>query len=108
MSNRDVFAWSVYDAPGVSPNLACHALNIVPEHKLVAQKRQKLAPERATIVLEEVERLLASGAIREVQYPVWLSNTMVVKKKNGKWNTIKGLLFYQSLVANPCDARENS
>jgi hypothetical protein len=44
-----------------------------------------LALERATIVLEEVERLLASGAIREVQYPVWLSNTVVVKKKNGKW-----------------------
>ena len=44
-----------------------------------------MAPERATIVLEEVERLLASGAIREVQYPVWLSNTVVVKKKNGKW-----------------------
>ena len=35
--------------------------------------------------MEEVERLLASGAIREVQYPVWLSNTVVVKKKNGKW-----------------------
>ena len=32
-----------------------------------------------------MERLLASGAIREVQYPVWLSNTVVVKKKNGKW-----------------------
>jgi hypothetical protein len=32
-----------------------------------------------------VERLLESGAIREVQYPVWLSNTVVVEKKNGKW-----------------------
>jgi hypothetical protein len=43
-----------------------------------------LAPERATIVLEEVKRLLAAGAIREIQYPVWLSNMVVVKKKNGK------------------------
>ena len=85
IDNRDVFAWSVYDAPGVSPNLACHSLNIGPEHKPVVQKRRKLAPERATIVLEEVERLLVSGAIREVQYPSWLSNTVVVKKKNGKW-----------------------
>ena len=25
------------------------------------------------------------GAIREVLYPQWLSNTVVVKKKNGKW-----------------------
>ena len=39
MSNRDVFTWSVYDAPGVSLDLACHALKISPEHKPVAQKR---------------------------------------------------------------------
>ena len=84
-NNRDVFAWSVYDAPGVSSDLACHALNIRPKHKPVAQKRRKLASEKATIVLEEVERLLVFGAIREVQYPVWLSNTVVVRKKNGKW-----------------------
>uniref|UniRef100_A0A2N9GLJ3 Uncharacterized protein n=1 Tax=Fagus sylvatica TaxID=28930 RepID=A0A2N9GLJ3_FAGSY len=55
------------------------------EHRPIVQKQRKLAPERATIILEEVERLLASGAIREVQYPVWLSNMVVVKKKNGKW-----------------------
>ena len=85
IDNQDVFAWSVYDALGVSPNLACHSLNIEPEHRPVVQKWRKLAPERAMIVLEEVERLLASGAIREVQYPFWLSNTVVVKKKNGKW-----------------------
>ena len=85
ISNRDVFAWSIYDAPGVSPKLACHSLNIGSEHRPIVQKRRKLAPKRATTVLEEVERLLASEAIREVQYPVWLSNTVVVKKKNGKW-----------------------
>uniref|UniRef100_A0A2N9FPQ4 Uncharacterized protein n=1 Tax=Fagus sylvatica TaxID=28930 RepID=A0A2N9FPQ4_FAGSY len=85
MNNRDVFAWSVYDVSGVSPDLACHALNIGLEHKPIAQKCRKLALERATIVLEEVEHLLASGTIQEVQYPVWLSNTVVVKKKNGKW-----------------------
>ena len=44
-----------------------------------------MAPERASIVMEEVSRLLATGAIREIQYPTWLSNTVVVKKKNGKW-----------------------
>uniref|UniRef100_A0A2N9I089 Reverse transcriptase domain-containing protein n=1 Tax=Fagus sylvatica TaxID=28930 RepID=A0A2N9I089_FAGSY len=85
IDNQDIFAWSVYDAPGVSPDLASHTLNIKPEQRPVVQKRRKLAPERATIVLEEVERLLASGAIREVQYPAWLSNTVVVRKKNGKW-----------------------
>jgi hypothetical protein len=85
MEFRDVFAWSVYEAPGVSPDLACHSLNISSAAKPVSQKRRKLAPERAEIVAKEVERLLEANAIRSVQYPTWLSNTVVVKKKNGKW-----------------------
>ena len=28
---------------------------------------------------------MQARAIRELQYPTWLSNTVVVKKKNGKW-----------------------
>uniref|UniRef100_A0A2N9IY37 Uncharacterized protein n=1 Tax=Fagus sylvatica TaxID=28930 RepID=A0A2N9IY37_FAGSY len=84
IDNQDIFAWSVYDAPGVSPDLASHTLNIKPEHRPVVQKRRKLAPERATIVLEEVERLLASGAIREVQYPAWLSKYGGSKKEERK------------------------
>uniref|UniRef100_A0A2N9HLQ7 Integrase catalytic domain-containing protein n=1 Tax=Fagus sylvatica TaxID=28930 RepID=A0A2N9HLQ7_FAGSY len=39
----------------------------------------------AEAVQKEVERLLHAGAIRELHYPTWLSNTVVVKKKNGKW-----------------------
>ena len=57
----------------------------MPDHRPVVQKRRKLAPERVGIVMEEVSRLLAIGVIREIQYPLWLSNTVVVKKKNGKW-----------------------
>jgi hypothetical protein len=30
---RDVFAWSVYEAPGVCSDFACHSLNIFPEVK---------------------------------------------------------------------------
>ena len=30
-------------------------------------------------------KLKQARAIKEVFYPKWLANTMVVKKKNGKW-----------------------
>ena len=30
-------------------------------------------------------KLKRAGAIKEVFYPKWLANTMMVKKKNGKW-----------------------
>jgi hypothetical protein len=36
-------------------------------------------------VYEEVNRLIEAGAIKEILYPTWLSNIVVVKKKNGKW-----------------------
>ena len=32
-----------------------------------------------------MEKLKEVGAIREVYYPEWLANMMVVNKKNGKW-----------------------
>jgi hypothetical protein len=35
--------------------------------------------------MEEVRRLLAAEVIRPILYPTWLSNTVVVQKKNGKW-----------------------
>ena len=41
--------------------------------------------EHAEIVRKEVTRLKQAGAIKEVFYPEWLANTMVVKKKSGKW-----------------------
>ena len=34
---------------------------------------------------EEVTKLKQVGAIKEVFYPEWLANTVVVKKKSGKW-----------------------
>lgn len=35
--------------------------------------------------MEEVEKLLTVGFIREVYYPEWLANVVMVKKSNGKW-----------------------
>ena len=35
--------------------------------------------------MEEVEKLLTTGFIREVYYPKWLANIVMVKKSNGKW-----------------------
>ena len=36
-------------------------------------------------IREEVARLLRNGVIREVQYPEWLANVVLVKKVNGTW-----------------------
>jgi len=38
-SNLDVFAWTHADMTGISPKIACHALNINPSKVLVKQKK---------------------------------------------------------------------
>ena len=35
--------------------------------------------------MNEVNKLLAANFIREVHYPEWLANVVMVKKANGKW-----------------------
>ena len=34
---------------------------------------------------KEMEKLLTNGSVREVAYPDWLSNVVMVTKANGKW-----------------------
>ena len=35
--------------------------------------------------MDEVNKLIAANFIREVHYPEWLANVVMVKKANGKW-----------------------
>ena len=83
--NLDVFAWSHEDMPGVSPEVIQHKLNMNPERKPVQQRRRVFAPERNQAITEEVSKLLTVGFIREMYYPDWLANIVLVKKANGKW-----------------------
>ena len=83
--NLDVFAWSHEDMPGISTEVMQHKLNVNPEKKPVQQRRRAFALERDQAVREEVTKLLTTGFIREVYYPDWLANVVLVKKANGKW-----------------------
>uniref|UniRef100_A0A2N9ES18 Uncharacterized protein n=1 Tax=Fagus sylvatica TaxID=28930 RepID=A0A2N9ES18_FAGSY len=59
-SNKDVLAWSHEDMPVIDPSIISHKLN-------------------------EVDKLLTANFIREVFYPDWLANVVMVKKNTGKW-----------------------
>ena len=43
------------------------------------------APKRDNAIKDEVQKLMAAKFIREVYYPDWLANIVIVKKANGKW-----------------------
>jgi hypothetical protein len=82
--NNDVFAWSTSNLVGVSRDVIEHRLQISPSAKPKKQKLHKMADEKIQAEKAEVQRLLDTGFIREVVYPKWLSNVVMVRKKNGK------------------------
>ena len=82
--NLNVFTWSHEDMPSISPRVIEHKLNVNPKKKPIQQKRRAFTPERNQTITNEVNKLLTAGFIREVYYPEWLTNVVLVKKANGK------------------------
>jgi hypothetical protein len=82
--NKDVFAWSAKDLQGVDSDIIEHALETDERIPPKKQKLRKMSEEKVKAVEAEVQRLQDAQVIREVKYPVWLANTVPVKKKNGK------------------------
>ena len=83
--NVDVFAWNAYEALGVDPNFICHHMNVNPSITPKRQPPRRPSKEYVEAVKNEVTKLKQAGTIKEVFYPQWLTNTVVVKNKTGKW-----------------------
>ncbi|XP_074574636.1 uncharacterized protein LOC141831105 [Curcuma longa] len=85
LRNQDVFAWTPTDLTGVSPSVAVHRLNVLPGARPIKQKRRHFGPEQNKVIREEVQKLLKAGHIKEVHFPTWLSNVVLVPKPGNKW-----------------------
>ena len=85
IQNIDVFAWNPYEVPKVDPEFIIHKLNVDPSFPPKKQKPRRSAKEHVEAMRQEVERLKEAGAIKEIFFPEWLANTVVVRKKNSKW-----------------------
>jgi hypothetical protein len=84
-NNKDVFAWSVNDLCGVNRDIIEHSLNIDPTFRPRKQRLRKISDDKAEGARNKVKKFLSAGVIREVAYSEWLTNTVMVKKANGKW-----------------------
>ena len=83
--NHDVFAWSHEDMLRIDPLVVVHRLNVSPSFPPIYQKKQVFALNQDQAIAEEVHKLLEVDFIREVYYPDWLANVVMVKKANRKW-----------------------
>ncbi|XP_072083590.1 uncharacterized protein [Arachis hypogaea] len=63
--NVDLFAWTPADRPGIDPNVICHKLVI---NLLIAQKKRHLGTDKRTASLEETQKLLSAGFIKELSF----------------------------------------
>jgi hypothetical protein len=82
--NIDVFTGSASDLMGVSRDIIEQKLQINPNMKYRMQKLRKMSEEKVEAAKAEVQNLLDTGFIREVTYPQWLANVVMVQKKNRK------------------------
>ena len=95
--STNVFAWTHEDMSGIDLNLVTHRLNVSSSYQPVHQKKRVFASRRDNAIKEEVHKLITSGFIREVYYPDWLANVVMVKKANGKWRMCRFYKFKQGM-----------
>ncbi|XP_073121471.1 uncharacterized protein [Henckelia pumila] len=84
-ANLDVFAWSVQELRGIKPAVMEHKLNLLSGVRPVKQKKRHFRPDKDKVIKEEIGEFLGVGHIREVKFPTWLSNVVLVPKSLGRW-----------------------
>ena len=70
---------------GIGPAHASHRLNVAPSTRSIKQRVRSFHLGRHQVIQAEVDNLWKAGFIREIKYPEWLANMVVVPKKGGKW-----------------------
>jgi len=70
---------------GVPRSLIEHSLNVSKTARPIKQKLRRFARDKKEDIRTEVTRLLAAGFIKEVYHSDWLTNLVLVRKKNNEW-----------------------
>ncbi|BFG16253.1 hypothetical protein CerSpe_025270 [Prunus speciosa] len=78
---KDVFAWMYKEMPGLDPKVDVHHLAVKPGTRPIIQIQRHFHPELLGHIEAEVDKLIVARFIREVKYPTWIANIVLVKKK---------------------------
>ncbi|GAA0164309.1 hypothetical protein LIER_19976 [Lithospermum erythrorhizon] len=71
--------------PRLDPKVAVHHLAVKKGVRPVKQGQWRFRPELVPSIEVEVNRLIDAGFICEVLYLTWLSNIVLLRKKNSKF-----------------------
>jgi hypothetical protein len=78
----DIFAWEYTKMPSLGRDLVEHRLPIKEGFKPFKQPPRNYNPAMYDRIKEEVNRLLEADFIRPCRYVEWVSNIVLVEKKN--------------------------
>ncbi|KAL0300030.1 UNVERIFIED_CONTAM: Transposon Tf2-12 polyprotein [Sesamum angustifolium] len=81
---KDVFAWCYKEMPKLDQKLVVHHLSVKKGACPVKLGQRRFRLELIPLIEGEVNKLIEVGFIREVKYPMWISNIVPVRKKNGQ------------------------
>ena len=75
---------------GIDPSVMVHRLNVSSSFPPIHQKKRVFTPEGDQPIAKEIYKLQEANFIREVYYPDWLANVVMVKKANEEWRMCVG------------------
>ncbi|KAM2064856.1 hypothetical protein ACFX16_028201 [Malus domestica] len=79
---KNVFAWTYKEMPGLDPVIVVHHLGVKPGAGPIKQMQRQYRSELIPQIEAEINKIIETGFIREVQYPKWISNVVIVFKKS--------------------------
>ena len=88
MEYKDVFAWTYKEMPCLDPIVAVHRLAIKQGVGPIKQAQRCFRPKLLPQIEAEVNKLEQAGFIREVQFPKWIANIVLVKRKMDKFEFV--------------------
>ena len=80
----DVFSWLYQDMLGLDMDIVVHRLPLKEECAPVKQKLRRVKPEMLLKIKEEVKKQLDVGFLKVSKYPQWVTNIVLMPKKDGK------------------------
>jgi hypothetical protein len=91
---RDIFAWSYEEMLGIDPAILIHEIKTYPGAKPIWKHLRLVHPRKATAIKLEVEKLLKAVFIYPVALTDWVSNIVLIDKKQG---TIRVCVDYRDI-----------
>lgn len=80
---KKFFAWSDEDLKSYREDLFQHEIPLKPDAKPFRQKQRPINPTLEPKMNEELIKLREGGIIKPIRHSSWVSNLVLVRKKNG-------------------------